>query len=135
MKAVMSIGNPLKSDDNIANIVLDKLSFKDITKIRAEITPENFITRLKKYDEIIILDALDFGGETGDVKIFDLDEVKGVSLSTHSLPIDLLKRFLPNSEIKVIGIQPKNIDFGEVLSSELQNRIDEIVENVSLFLK
>ncbi|NIM47438.1 MAG: hydrogenase maturation protease [Candidatus Aenigmarchaeota archaeon] len=135
MKAVMSIGNPIKSDDNIGNIILDKLDVKDIIKIKAWVTPENFIKNLKDYDEIIILDALKFGGKIGEVKIFELNEIKDVLLSTHSIPADLLKRFLPDSKIKIIGIQPKNIDFGEELSEELENKIEEIIEKVTLFLK
>ena len=135
MKAVMSIGNPIKSDDNIGNIILDKLDVKDIIKIKAEVTPENFIKDLKNYDEIIILDALEFGGNVGEVKFFELNEIKDAITTTHNIPISLLKRFLPNSKIKIIGIQPKNIEFGEKLSEELESRIEEIVERINLFLK
>jgi len=135
MKAVMSIGNPIKSDDNIGNIVLDKLDIKDIIKIKAGINPENFIKELKDFEEIIIIDALDFGGKSGEVRVFNPDEIKDVLLSTHSITLNLLKKFLPDSKIKIIGIQPKNIGFGEELSKELENKIDEIVEKVSLFLK
>lgn len=135
MKAVMSIGNPIKSDDNIGNIILDRLDIKNIIKIKAGIRPENFIKELKDCDEIIILDALEFGGDVGEVRIFELNEIKDALTSTHNIPITLLKRFLPDSKIKITGIQPKNIGFGEELSEELENKIGEIVERVSLFLK
>jgi len=135
MKVVMSIGNPIKSDDNIGNIVLDRLDVKNINKIKAGVTPENFVSKLKDYDEIVILDALDFGGKIGEVRVFNPNEIKDVLLSTHSIPIGLLKKFLPNSKIKIIGIQPKNIEFGEELSEELESKIKEIVEKVTLFLK
>jgi len=50
MKVVMSLGNPIKSDDNIGNLVVDKLK-KDLAGdyfvfIKAEISPENFFLRL-----------------------------------------------------------------------------------------
>jgi len=135
MKVVMSIGNPIKSDDNIGNIILDRLDIKDIIKIKAGITPENFINQLKNFDEVIIIDALEFEGETGEVKIFKLDEIKDSLVSTHNIPISLLKKFLPNSKIKIIGIKPKNIEFGKELSEELKNKIEEIIEKVSSFLK
>ena len=131
----MSIGNPIKSDDNIGNIILEKLNIENIVKIRGETTPENFINKLKKCNEIIILDALEFGGYVGEVRVFDLNEVGEVSISTHSIPIDLLKKILPSSKIKVIGIQPKNIDFGEKISKELNNKIEKIVKDVTLLLK
>jgi hydrogenase 3 maturation protease len=135
MKAVMSIGNPIKSDDNIGNVILEKLDIKNIEKIKAGTTPENFIVKLKNFDEIIILDALEFGGKVGEVKVFELNDIKDDLATTHNIPMNLLKKFLPNSKIKIIGIQTKNIEFGEELSRELESKIEEIVKRVSLFLK
>jgi len=134
MKAVMSIGNPLKSDDNIGNVILERIDIKNIIKIRSEVTPENFIDKLKDYDEIVILDALQFGGEIGEVRIFELNEIKNSVISTHNIPINLLKRFLPNSKIKIIGIQPKNIEFGDKLSQELETKLEDIIKKIKLLL-
>lgn len=131
MKALMSIGNPLKSDDDIGNIVLDKINL-DLKKIKAETTPENFLNELKEFEKIIILDALEFGGEVGEVRVFNLEDLDGTFSSTHSIPISLIKKLLPDSEIKVIGIQPRKIAFG-VMSIELRNKINRIgreVENI-----
>ncbi len=130
MKVVMSIGNPIKSDDNIGNVILKRIKLKNVKKIKAETTPENFIDELKKYKKIIIIDALDFKGKAGEVRVFKPEEIKDVLTSTHSIPINLLKKFLPDSEIKIIGIQPKNIEFGEELSRELKNKLDDVTKNV-----
>ena len=135
MKAVMSIGNPIKSDDNIGNIILDRLHVENIKKIKGETTPENFIDKLKICDEIIIIDALQFDGEVGEVRTFELDNIKDVVISTHNITFNLLQKFLPNSKIKIIGIQTKKIDFGIGLSEELQSKTNEIVEKVTSFLK
>lgn len=135
MKVVMSIGNPLKSDDNIGNVILEKIDNKDIIKIKAGITPENFIEQIKKYDEIIILDAFEFKGKVGDVKVFKLDQIKDNPISTHNIPINLFQKFLSGSKIRIIGIKPNNIEFGEKLSRELENKIEEITENVKRLLQ
>lgn len=135
MRAVISIGNPIKSDDNVGNIILEKLDLENIIKIKGETTAENFIEKLKGCNEIIILDALEFGGKVGEVKIFELNKIKNSLISTHNIPISLFQRFLPDSKIKIIGIQPKTVDFGEKLSKELKSKIEEIVEKVTLFLK
>ncbi len=133
MKVLLSIGNPLKGDDNIGNVVLDKISLK-IKKIKALTTPENFVSDLKKFDKIIIIDALDFKGKVGEVRLFNLQELNDVSFSTHSFPMFLLKKLLPKSEIKVIGIQPKNIEFGD-MSKELKEKINEITKKVEKIIK
>ena len=134
MKAVISIGNPIKSDDNIGNIILEKIGV-DAMKFRAETSPENFLEKMKGCDKIIILDALEFGGAVGEVKVFDLDSVNDRLMSTHSIPIALFKRFLPDSKIIVVGIQPKNVEFGEELSEELKESIDKISENVEKIIR
>lgn len=131
----MSIGNPIKSDDNIGNIILDRLNVEDVKKIKGETTPENFIDKLKIYEEIVIIDALQFGGEVGEVRVFELDDIKDVIISTHNITFNLLQKFLPNSKIKIIGIQTKNIDLEIGLTEELQSKMDQIVEKVTLFLK
>jgi hydrogenase maturation protease len=135
MKAVMSIGNPIKSDDNIGNIILDKLNVEDAKKIKGEITPENFIDSLRIYEDIIIIDALQFDGEVGEVRTFELDDIKDVVISTHNVTFDLLQKFLPNSKIRIIGIQTKNIDFGLKMSEELEGKIGQIVAKVTELLK
>jgi hydrogenase 3 maturation protease len=129
MKAVISIGNPIKSDDNIGNVILERIDV-DAIMVRGETTPENFIEKIKGCDEIIILDALQFGGEVGEVKAFDLENVEDRLMSTHSIPIALFKRFFPDSKITIIGIQPENIDFGDELSDEIKNKMDDIVNEV-----
>lgn len=129
MKAVISIGNPLKSDDNIGNIILDMIDV-DAMKIKCETTPENFLESLKGYDEIIILDALQFDGYVGQVEAFELEDVEDRITSTHSLPVALFKRFFPEAKIEIIGIQTKSIDFGEELSSELKDRLGNIAKDV-----
>lgn len=130
MKAVVSIGNPLKADDNIANLILEDLKLENILKIKGEMNPENYIGKMRDCEIIIFLDALEFGGEVGDVKVFELEEVQETITTTHSISVDMLKKFLPSSKIKIIGIQPKNIDFGIDMSEELKNKISEISKKV-----
>jgi hydrogenase maturation protease len=130
MKAVISLGNPLKSDDNIANIIIDKLDLKNVKKIKAQMNPENFLKEIKECKKIVFIDAIEFGGRIGDVKVFNLEDVKDVPLTTHTISICLIREMIPNSEIKIIGIQPKKVEFGTKLSKELEREIDRIVEKI-----
>ena len=79
VKLIISLGNPIKSDDNIGNLVVDKLKQQkeiqnnkdqDIEFIKAEISPENFFYQIAelKPEIIYIIDAVDFGGSVGEVK-------------------------------------------------------------------
>lgn len=136
MRAVIGIGNPLKKDDNIGNLTVEKLSKeiknKDFIFIKAYLTPENYLMPLKKskLKAIYFIDAVDFQGLIGEVKLFDLNEIQNLSTSTHNIPITIYKKYFPNTEIKLLGIKVKDTGFGEGLSKEIKDELDNILEKV-----
>jgi hydrogenase 3 maturation protease len=133
--AVVSIGNPIKSDDNIANLVLDEIEdLKGVECIRAELTPENFVKPLRQLKPHIVffMDAIDFDGFPGEVRLFKLEDLEELRASTHSIPLTSIKRLFGTNatDIKIIGIQPKVIDFGLKISKELKANFENIVGKV-----
>jgi hydrogenase 3 maturation protease len=138
-KIVISVGNPLKSDDNIGNLILDELKdcMTNIEFVKGSVNPENYIEPLKKLnpDFIFLLDVAKFNGEFGDVNVFDLDDVLNMNISTHNFPITIFRNFFPSSKIIFIGIKPKSLDFGEDLSPIIKKRFDEIVTEVKTIIQ
>ncbi len=142
MKVVMSLGNPIKSDDNIGNLVVDKLK-KDLAGdyfvfIKAEISPENFFFKIAQLNPSIIylIDTVPFSDKIGDVKVFDFhDIVKLPMTTTHNMSVTMLSMLAGGAVIKLIGIQPKKMDFGEELSPELKERFWEIYGKVEKIIK
>lgn len=130
--AIISLGNVLKCDDNVANLVLDELKAENALLIKGGTNPENFIGPLEKFkpDIIFFIDATDFNGKAGDVKVFQINDILNLNISTHNLPVSLIKGFFPKTRIKIIGIQPKKIDYGNKISKGLEERFEEIVEAV-----
>jgi hydrogenase 3 maturation protease len=135
-RIIISVGNPLKSDDNVSNLILEKLQerIKDDSYyfLKATTSPENFIEPLKKLnpDVIYFIDAAIFPGNVGDIKLFQLKDILHFNISTHHLPITVFKEFFPESNIMLIGIRPKSLDVGEELTLELKNKLDEITKKV-----
>ncbi len=139
-KVVIGIGNPLKSDDNIGNLVVDELrkSVKDINTlfIRAETNPENFIGKIKKFkpNSIYFVDAVEFDGNLGEVKVFDINDVLNKSLSTHDISVKVFNDLFPDIGIYIIGIKPQNIEYGEKLSSLFKKNFTEILNDINKYL-
>ena len=135
-KAVISIGNPLKADDNIGNLILDKIKKfyknKDYHFFKGEMNPENFIEPLRKInpDVIFFIDVAVFEGEVGDVKLFKLEDIISMDISTHYFPILIFKKYFPEARLVLIGIKPKVVNYGQDLSPELKARLPEIIEKV-----
>ena len=129
MVLLVGIGNALKSDDNIGNLVVEKLK-NDFSVLVAETNPEAYLSKMKRRDKVIFVDAVDFQGKIGEVKLFKLDDIQDLLYATHNIPVSMLKKLLPGVEIEVVGIQPKNLEFG----TELSLNLDEIVEKVRKLL-
>ncbi len=135
-KAIISIGNPLKSDDNIGNLIIDKIKNsyknKDYYFFKGGMNPENFIEPLKKInpDVIFFIDVAVFEGEVGDVKLFRLDDIVDFNISSHYFPITVFKQYFPTSKLILIGIKPKIVSFSESLSPELKKQLKEIILKV-----
>jgi len=135
-KAIISVGNPLKSDDNIGNIILDKIKKhyknKDYHFFEGGMNPENFIEPLRKINPsaIFFIDVAIFEGEIGDVRLFKLEDIIDMNISTHYFPIKIFKKYFPKARLVLIGIKPKIVNFGQELSPELKTRLPEIIENV-----
>jgi hydrogenase 3 maturation protease len=117
--------------------MLDEIKpLPDLLLIKAETNPENFIQPIKKFrpQKIIFLDALDFGGRPGDVKLFPTDSILELSPSTHRLPLSLFRKFFKKVKIAIIGIQPAVIKHEFGLSKELYSQFRSIVRKVEELL-
>ena len=109
----------------------------DILFIRAETNPENFIDKIKLFspDAIYFIDAVEFDGKVGEVKVFDINEVLNESLSTHGISVKVFKDFFPDTKIYIIGIKPGNIEYGERLDLSLKKNFNQILEGIKKFLE
>ncbi len=139
---IAGAGNTLRHDDGIGPAIIQLLKTGDAAK-KADLVDAGtdalaLIDSIKQYKKVLIIDAVNMGLPPGTVKTFSPDEAiinaKSDSLSTHGfgLPdlLSLLKQLDINPEIKIIGIQPKDISFGEGLSDEVSAKMDEIVKAV-----
>ncbi len=86
---------------------------------------------MEGYDEAIVVDAIDFGGEVGEVVTFDPDEVEstGTGISMHSFDvIETIKMMikldeLPVKRIRVVAVQPEAVCRQDGLSQSVNKSI------------
>lgn len=135
----IGVGNRLKRDDAAGLILLEMLKsglkMSDNLEwyfIDAGTAPENFVGWIEKtgYDTIVILDAVEFGASPGSLKIIEIPEISTSGLTTHNLSPNLFMRYLKEktrADIFMLGIQPRDISFGESLSSE-------VIQGLELFI-
>ena len=101
-------------------------------------TAPDIIAYIRAGDKLIIVDSAKAGGEPGDIYRFlpeDLATDAGTLASAHELGVDLnlkLMSLMGNEprEIVIIGIEPREIDWGTELTNELQQKMPKILDTV-----
>lgn len=132
---ILGVGNELRADDGAGVFLAGELEKElgnpeGIMIIRTQV-PENFIRPILEFrpGKIIILDAADFGGRPGDFRVIKENEILQFLVSTHNMPLTLFLKALERlkAEKILIGIQPKNLDFGGGLSKEVREKSGDIL--------
>ena len=130
---ILGIGNILRSDDGTGSVLASRIKGKTpFIVFDAEESPENYLEKIvkEKPDTVVIIDAVDFGGKPGEFKFLQAQEIKTVNLfATHNASISLTINYLQNNlkaDIIILIIQPKSINFGDKLSREVTNALDEL---------
>lgn len=147
---VIGIGNPLRRDDGIGIILLEKLieqkKFlpKKIEFIDGGTGGMNLLHVIVSFDIVFFIDAVELNSDPGSYRLFNADEIKtdkkSLFISTHEnqLPqvIEMSKQLgeLPK-QIFIFGIQPKDISYGKDLTNDLQTKIDILIVSLKNEIK
>ena len=135
--AVIGIGNTTMGDDGAGVKVLDMLP-DNINKIDLATGGMTLLHKLEGLDTAIIVDAVDFGGESGEVRVFqpkDVDSIKTLGYSLHDIDIlkvlDLAEKLGKLPELVYIAaIQPVSMSFSEGFSPEVQANLPELASQI-----
>ena len=141
--AVVGVGNVLLKDEGVGVHVARALRERvetdrtDIEIIDGGTSPDVFLL-LEGVHKLILVDAVKGGGNPGSIYRFHPDDIVSEEkyiISAHQIGLlDGLRMieysgFKPDS-IVIIGVEPKEIDWGLGLSTELNEKLPEIVKVV-----
>ena len=135
---VIGVGNLLLEDEGIGiHIVkaLQEMNLPPDVQIIDGGTSPDLIAYTEAGDKLIIIDAAKAGGEPGTVYRFlpkDLSGKNGTLVSAHELGVEQnlkLMSLMGNEprEIVIIGIEPKEMEWRTELSTDLQQKVPEII--------
>ena len=133
--AIVGVGNVLKGDDQVGPVLISRLQGKtsaclfDVGEV-----PENYIQPIieSKPKTIIIVDAADWGGRVGELRLIKKEEIKNSSFSTHNASLglffDYLEKRLPGANCIIIGVHLGTRDLMQPISPEVEVALDELVD-------
>lgn len=131
---VVGVGNPLKGDDGLGPFLVERLAnTTSVDCINAGLAPENHLERIVKLqpDAVLFVDALDFGGQPGEVRLAKPKELVASGLSTHSLSIGMACQYLGErglANIAVLGVQPENMDLDTPMTPSVSAAVERLYE-------
>ena len=143
---VVGIGSILCGDDGIGQRVIDELekdTLPDNVRLHAgDISGLDLLKLFPDYQKIIIIDAADMGALPGEVKTFDLSDIKEADFndqfSTHGMALletlTLARKLDISSEIKIIGIQPEDTSFKMDISDIVKEKVPLVIKKVKELL-
>uniref|UniRef100_A0A7C6EGB2 Hydrogenase maturation peptidase HycI n=1 Tax=candidate division WOR-3 bacterium TaxID=2052148 RepID=A0A7C6EGB2_UNCW3 len=143
---ILGVGNSQKGDDGVGPLIIKKLRFEinkkkfnDILLIDGGEAPENFSGEIRRFQPglTIIIDACAGGRKPGTIYIVNPDKIQYDDISTHKLPLSMLVKFLEDTiptKVIIIGIEPKNCNFQEAISQEVDKSIEKLISTIILLL-
>jgi len=137
---ILGIGNRLRGDDAVGSILAEDLAGKvNVPVIDAGDVPENYLGPIESSgaDLVIVLDAADLGASPGDLSLIEMEQLKGVGLSTHTANLALLFKAIPTEnrpDALLVAIQPEQTETGLGLSRSVEVAMEGVEQMlVTLF--
>ena len=118
------------------NVDVDESKVKRLSKtffINGGSVPENFTGLIKKINpsHIILIDASLMNKEAGEINIVNKDNIVDISISTHSMSLAYLIKYLEQEKeynILFIGIEPEVMDLSFELSPKIKDSSDMLIK-------
>ena len=138
---VLGVGHALRGDDAAGSAVAQALRPRFADRVfDGGQAPENFVgpVRRSEPDTIIIVDAADFGGSPGEIRVAAADDVVGEMTGTHAAPISMLMTLLSEETgacIHLIAIQSKSTSLGGVVCAEVAEAVRGVVAELESLLE
>ncbi len=147
---IIGLGNPLRGDDGIGIVLLNRLqtlkkpAWRDFEFLDGGTGGLSLVHDLARYTHILIIDAVDFQGEPGRHHLFSAKDFLGCNmppktLSTHEpglaevLHLASEMHTLPDI-VRIFGVQPASLTFDTDLSAPVIAQVDSLTRSLSSLL-
>ena len=131
---VMGLGNPCRGDDAAGGLVARQIrDAPGVYAIDAQDVPENHWRQVvnQRPDTIIMVGSINLYSPPGSVVLLDKHRIAASWPSTYRMPINALMGYFEretHARIFLIGIQPRQTDFMQSVSPEVQASIAGVAD-------
>jgi len=130
---LIGLGNSDRADDGVGIEVARNL--KGLAPDRSFLEAEGLeeivftISGRKDVEIVLFVDAVDFGGRAGEIRIFSQAAFPPYPISTHRVPLRLFSALLRKrgKATYLLGVQPRTLDFGSQISDGVKTSLEKLV--------
>jgi hydrogenase 3 maturation protease len=134
---VAGIGNAICQDDYVGLKIVQDLQgqvSENVCLLECETVPESYLLDIEKFNptHVLLIDAALLGLTPGDSCLFEAEKIVDYSaFSTHMLPLRIFCDYVKQATGAKIGlllIEPKCMEFGEGLSTEVKISAEKLTK-------
>lgn len=131
---LMGVGNELRGDDAFGVTLAERIEHRVAPKIFVtHDLPEDYTVKAadERPDIVLVLDAIDFHGEPGEVHLVAGNDIPPTPGVTHRPSLEMMARFLEldaGADMWVLGVQPRmdSVGVGDEMSEPVTRALDEL---------
>jgi hydrogenase 3 maturation protease len=132
---VAGIGNPIRSDDFVGVKIVQNLQGKvsgRVYLIECETVPESYLQSIVEFNptHVLLIDAAILGLKPGETRFVSPERMADFpAISTHMLPLRIFCEYLTattKAKIALLLVEPRNVEFGEGLTPDVQAGAEKI---------
>lgn len=137
---ILGVGNRMRGDDGAGSWVAERLAGRvSVPVFDGGTAPENYLEKIAALlpDTVLIIDAADFGGSPGEMRLFRAEEVGPGGLSTHALSLSLAAEYLRTrgrATVRLLAIQPADAGLGRPMSEAVRRAVEQAARWLEQFL-
>jgi hydrogenase 3 maturation protease len=134
---IAGIGNPIRMDDFVGVKIVQNMRGKvseRVYLIECETVPEGFIGQIADFNptHVLLIDAALLGLKPSEARLVEPEKLTAYpAFSTHMLPLRIFCEYLSKAtetKIALLLIEPKQTDFGETITHEIEATAQNIVD-------
>jgi len=134
---VAGIGNPIRSDDYFGLKIVENLQGKmphNVCLLECETIPESYLLDIEEFHptHVLLIDAAFLGQKPGYASLVEAEQISDYSaVTTHLLPLRIFCEYVKQAtgaKIALLLVEPKNMEFGEGLSVEVQEAAERLTK-------
>jgi hydrogenase maturation protease HycI len=136
--ALLGIGHELRGDDAAGLAVaagIRPFVRENFLVIEAGHAPENHTGTVRRFAPtlVLLIDAAQMNEAPGTIRWLDINDITGMSVSSHTLPLHMLARFLQaelGCEVAFLGIQPADTTLGVGVSPKVKTAVATLTQTI-----